>query len=350
MRSFGENAGPLPNAPMRSVTESWHRPRAGLTRAATLRCVAGAALLALVARPGQAGAEPAHPPVIIDGASSCPEPRAVADALGALVEVDRVEHRLRALAGGAPPVELTDLGVAFRVRAGDQSREYQDEARDCGNRAKLAALFVVLAADSANEPPVAKAPPTVAAPPPAAATVSQPPAAPAPRPHVLHLEVAADGRLAVGASSVAPGALAQLVWGRGYLSLAAGGRGSAPAQATIGGVGVRQWRVAAQVAARLRLLQSGPVIPFVELGAIAALLSERGTDQATVRTGRAGELGIVAGAGVSFLRRAWGAPFVLVEAELDPAPPHLTVLPAGDVGRTPRLWAGAALGVSVGLF
>jgi len=336
---------------MHTVTEFWHRPGTGLTPGAHLRCVAGAALLALLARPGHARAQPADPPAMVDGASACPEPRAVGDALGALVQVDRVEHRLRALAGGAPPVELTDLGAAFRVRAGDRTREYQDEARDCGNRAKLAALFVVLAADSAGEPPVAKVPPSLPAPPaPAAASVSQKPAAPAPRTHVLSLEVAADGRMGIGASSVAPGALVQLVWERGRLSLAAGGRGSAPAQATIGGLDVRQWRVAAQLAARVRLLQNGLVIPFVELGAIAALLSERGTDQAQVRTGKGGEVGIVAGAGISFLRRDWGAPFVLVEAELDPVPPNLSVLPAGDVGRTPRLWAGAAVGMSLGLF
>jgi hypothetical protein len=132
--------------------------------------------------------------------------------------------------------------------------------------------------------------------------------------------------------------------------VAAGARGSAPAQATIGGVRARQWRVAAQLAARVALLHDRPVLPFLEIGAVAALLAERGSDLAMVRTGMAGELGIVGGAGVSFLRRSWGSTFVLVEAELDPAPPHISALPAGDVGRTPRVWVGAAAGLSVGLF
>jgi hypothetical protein len=130
----------------------------------------------------------------------------------------------------------------------------------------------------------------------------------------------------------------------------AGARGSAPAQATIGDVRVRQWRVAAQLAARVRLLYDRPVFPFLELGAVAALLSERASDLATARAGTAGELGIVAGGGVSFLRRSWGSSFVLVEAELDPSPPAVSALPAGDAGRTPRVWIGAAAGVSVGLF
>jgi len=265
--------------------------------------------------------------------------------------VDRVERRLRALAGGARPVEVTDLGAAFRVRAGDRTREYQDDARDCENRAKLAALFVALAADSASDPPPARPTETPPAPPPpVAATVVERPAAPTSRRHALQLEVGADARVAVGASSVAPGALAQLAWERGRLSVAVGARGSAPAQATIGDLRVRQWRAAAQLAARVRLLDDRPVSPFLELGAVAALLSERGSDLATARAGMAGELGIVAGAGVGFLKRGWGSAFVLVEAELDPAPPHVSALPGDDGGRTPRLWVGAAAGVSVGLF
>jgi hypothetical protein len=181
-------------------------------------------------------------------------------------------------------------------------------------------------------------------------TATEQPAAPPARRHALRLEVGADGRVAVGASSVAPGGLAQLTWGRGWWELAAGARGSAPAEATIGDVHVRQWRAAAQVAARVRLGRDRDTSPFLELGAVAALLSERASDLASARGGVAGELGIVGGGGVDFLRRGWGSAFVLVEAELDPAPPTISVLPDGDVGRTPRLWVGAAAGVSVGLF
>jgi hypothetical protein len=351
MRSFGENAGRPPIAQMRRLTRSWRSPHASVRRVAGLGCAAGAALLVVVGRTGPAAAEPDGSTDVVAGTGACPEPQAVLAALSALVVVDRVEQRLRALAGGAPPVEVTDLGAAFRVRAGDRTRDYEDDVRDCANRAKLAALFVALAADSADEPRVAKLPgPPPVAPPPVAATIHEPPAAAIPRSHVLYLEVGADARLDVGASALAPGALAQLAWERGRLSVAAGGRGSAPTQATIGGVGVRQWRVAAQLAARVRLLHDRAVLPFLELGAVVALLSERGTDAATARGGTAGEVGIVAGGGASFLRRTWGSAFVLVEAELDPAPPHISVLPAGDIGRTPRVWVGAAAGMSVGLF
>ena len=294
---------------------------------------------------------------MVEGTSTCPTPRAVWAALDALVVIDRVEDRLRELPGGPGPVEVTDLGATFRVRVRDRSREYEDAARDCGNRAKLAALFVALAMDSADDPTVAKlpkklleTPPETPPLPPVSATVSEPPAARTPPTHVLHLEVGADGRVAIGASSTAPGALAQLAWERGRLELTAGARGSAPAQATIGDVHVRQWRVGAQLGARMRLLRDRAVSPFLELGAIAALLSERASDLASARAGMAGELGIVAGGGARFLRRSWGSAFVLVEAELDPAPPTISALPAGELGRTPRVWVGGAAGLSVGLF
>jgi len=91
-------------------------------------------------------------------------------------------------------------------------------------------------------------------------------------------------------------------------------------------------------------------LPFFEVGAVAALLSEKGSDFATSRQGLAGELGLVGGAGASFLRGRWGSAFVLVEAELDPVPPHVSSLPGGDGGSTPRVWVGAVAGLSVGLF
>lgn len=342
--------GRLAIARVRRVTGPWRLPSLGLCRRANLVCLVGGALFALGSGPAQAAADPLSPRGVIAGTSVCPEPAAVWSALAALAVVDRVETRLRALAGEAPPVEVTDLGVAFRVRAGDRTREYQDNVRDCASRAKLAAVFVALAADSADDPmavKLAQTPP--GPPPPVTLTTGQPTAAPNLRRHTLHLELGADARLAVGASSVAPGALAQLAWDRGRLSMAAGARGSAPAHATIGGVRLRQWRVAAQLAARWGLLRERRVSPFLELGAVAALLGEKGTDLATARTGMRGELGIVAGGGISFLRRGWGSPFALVEAEVDPVPPTISALPAGDVGRTPRVWFGAALGFSVGL-
>lgn len=336
---------------MRCVTKPWRPPTAGGRRAASRGCAAGAVLLVLAARSGHAAVAPDAPAGLVDGTSACPEPQAVWAALSALVVIDRVERRLHAPAGGGRPIEVTDLGAAFRVRAGDRTREYEDQARDCENRAKLAAVFVALAADSAGDATVtnpAQTPP--APPPPVAAAIGEQPPAPAPRAHALQLEVGADARLGVGQRAAAPGALAQLAWDRGRLSLAAGVRGSAPVQASIGDVRVRQWRVAAQLAARVRLLRDRPVSPFLELGAVAALLSEQGADLTVARAGTAGELGIVAGAGVSFLRRRWGSTFVLVETELDPAPPTISALPAGDLGRAPHVWVGAAAGVSVGLF
>src|SRR6516165_8646049 len=83
----------------------------------------------LVARVRTAAAQRPEPADLIEGASACPEPSAVWSELSALVVIDDLAPRLRRLAGGvggAHPVDIADLGAAFRVRAGDRTREYHD--------------------------------------------------------------------------------------------------------------------------------------------------------------------------------------------------------------------------------
>jgi hypothetical protein len=75
----------------------------------------------------------------------------------------------------------------------------------------------------------------------------------------------------------------------------------------------------------------------------------RAPDLATGDVQRTGELGFVLGGGVGFRRRPWGATFLLIEAEVDPAPPELTALPVGALGKAPHLWMGAAAGLSWGV-
>jgi len=323
-----------------------------MRRVIALCCGVAAAVMALTSAGKRAAAAEADDPRdIVEGTSACPEPRAVWSALRALAVSDTVERRLRGSPAGVPPVEVADLGAAFRVRAGDRAREYHDDSRDCDHRAKVAALFVALTADSVEEPAHVTASEETAPPPaPVPAVAHREPAPAAPPARVAHLEVGADARFGVSASTTAPGALARICWGRGRFALAAGARGSAPADATIAGVRVRQWRLAAHLAVRARFLEGRAVTPFLELGAVAALLSESARDLAVGRAGTAGELGFVAGGGAGFLRRSWGSAFVLVEAEVDPDPPALSVLPTGSVGRTPYVWLGAAAGLSLGLF
>src|SRR5882672_1262353 len=84
------------------------------------------------------GADP--PERLIAGTSACPAPAAVRAEIELLVPRERLNARLRAVGGAGPPVEILDLGVPFQVVAAGNTREYRDEARDCGYRARVAAL------------------------------------------------------------------------------------------------------------------------------------------------------------------------------------------------------------------
>jgi hypothetical protein len=308
-----------------------------------------AVLFVLSARARAEGPQREDPPNLVEGSGTCPEPRAVWSELSALVGIADLAPRIQRLSGTAHPVEITDLGASFRVRAGDRTREYHDVARDCANRAKVAALFVALAVDSIDEAPAKPTPPPPPPSPPPVVRQEAPPVA-GPPPHAASLELGADGRAGIGAATVAPGAVARLAWGRGSLAYAAGVRGSVPADASRGGVRLRQWRLAADFAVRARFLEARRVAPFLELGAVVALLHEEAPDLAVGRAQTAGELGILAGAGIAFWRRTWGSPFLVVEAEIIPDPPTVFALPAGTLGRTPPVWLGLAGGIALGLF
>ena len=71
---------------------------------------------------------------------------------------------MRALPGPAPVVEIVDLRVPFHVVVSGRVRAYRDEARDCTQRARVAAVFVALTIDPAFIAAATPAPP--AAPPP----------------------------------------------------------------------------------------------------------------------------------------------------------------------------------------
>jgi len=279
----------------------------------------------------------------IRGQGLCPEPAAVWSAIDQLVVRDRLEPRLRALAAAEHPIEVVDLGASFRVLAAGRTRDYLDEARDCANRARLASLFVALAVDSSDEP--------APAPPPAAVVTAPPVAAAAPLPARLgRLELGATFEAGTPGTWLAPGAGLRLVVGRAALGIVAGGRGTVPADATLDGVRVRAWRVAGDVMLRATFARDRRLRPFVELGAAATFLSARAPALAAPREASGFEAGIVAAAGFHVARRAPLWPFVCARVELIPRPVTIYARPAGSIGDTPQLWAGAAAGASFGIF
>jgi hypothetical protein len=136
--------------------------------------------------------------------------------------------------------------------------------------------------------------------------------------------------------------------GRGRLALVAGVTTLAPADASVGGVRLRQWRLPVDVGVRARAVNAR-VEAYGELGVAAALLSERALDLARAESRATVELGVRAAAGYRFATASRFAPFFALQAELVPFPPAIFALPQGIAGHTPLLWIGATAGVSMGV-
>ncbi|HEY3352733.1 MAG TPA: hypothetical protein VGQ83_05760, partial [Polyangia bacterium] len=133
---------------------------------------AGVAILGLVTLAAAAAA--GAPIVHVAGApEGCPAPRALRAALARLLPAARlVEDESEP---SAVTVRIEDGGAMFRIAIGAGWREVRDPARDCAERARVAAVLVVLAlAPPAIGEPAVTAPPPAAAPPPVAASRAAP--------------------------------------------------------------------------------------------------------------------------------------------------------------------------------
>ncbi|HXX66175.1 MAG TPA: hypothetical protein VEK07_03285 [Polyangiaceae bacterium] len=101
-------------------------------------------------------AQPAPEPwsdVSVSG--TCPDAKMVRTLLSTLV-VPR-----RSAAANAPIGTVADLGAEFRVAVGSRSKSYADPARDCAQRARVAAAFIAIALlpEGASAPPSGSTPP-----------------------------------------------------------------------------------------------------------------------------------------------------------------------------------------------
>lgn len=273
--------------------------------------------------------------------SACPTREAVAAALSpALVHIrpnlDPLPSDFR----------LADLGDAYEVAVGGQVQRYADAARDCAERARVAAVFVALAMN----PPSLEAPrPSPPIPPPAVQQPQPPPARERER-SWLSVGVAArlDGAVG-GGSDTTNGATAggelDVAVGKGSFGIEASAGVVTSTQNTIGSVQVTQQRFPCSLSASFGRRAS----PHLEIGAAlgAALtpftLHGQGLDT-TLPVTRFD-------AGVRFaleLRVAWPtlAPFATLHAEYFPRTYEIAVAPLGNIGTTAPLQLGLSIGVA----
>ena len=288
----------------------------------------------------------------IGGTSLCPTPEATWQELLMLVPREHLFARLGGPSEAALPIQIEDLGGKFRISVLDRVREYREDARDCAHRARMASIFAAVIIDPAAliETATCEHPPcSISVPePPVPAPAKELPA-PLPAP-VFRLDLSPALFAGMGADkpSLHWGGALRIALGRGSLVPILGAAVLAPAETTLGGVRLRQWRLPVDVGIRAVLPGSWTDL-YGELGVTLALLSERALDLATSKSQTAVELGGRVGLGARLKAQTGLTPFIALQAEFVPDPPSVFALPEGVLGRTPMFWVGASAGVSWGI-
>jgi hypothetical protein len=274
----------------------------------------------------------------IETTGSCPSAEAVSATIAPLLGA------LAARRWAEGTVRVDDLGDRFEVAAAGQNGQYLDAARDCSERARVAAVFIALALN----PPAAPTTPRVEAGPPAAA----PGAEAVGSAWWVRLALAGriehsptdDGRSSPPASL---GAELGAALGKAAFGMSVAGGVLAPTVVTFGSVPVREQRSPFRVAAVGRLKVGSRFELGGELGLSFVLLRLRGEDLDTIEPATRLDVGGRAALALTLwpLASNW-APFLALHGEYFPRPYEFEVGPLGQIGSTNRLWVGASAGVS----
>lgn len=298
--------------------------------------------------PGDARAadtDPGTPPAVISVDGTCPSEAGIDAAIIALIP-----RGVAALPDSAR-VNVVDLGETYRVEvksdAVARARLFRDGTRDCEQRARFAAVFIVLTL-LPPELAVAPPPPRVEAPP--APPPPRPPPPP-PRPQRWRLEVSAllDGAPAVfnAASMLSLGGELRAGRRTGTVMITAGIGFEPRASFSIGGLDGRVARLPVDVGLRLQRVL-GRVELAGELGLAAAPLRAEGLNTAMPMSGTRLDVGARGGATLRFGRPSTRlAPVLGLHVQIFPWPYEITASPAGGLGTTPVLWLGATAGLSI---
>jgi hypothetical protein len=283
-------------------------------------------------------------------AEASPSPAPTIEAVGPCPTADAVAAAVRAALGGAPErtgpgaPRVVDLGGEFEVTVLGQTRQYADAARDCEERARVAAVFIAL---TLNPPTFVAPPPAPPPPPPALETHSGPPPT-AERRLSVALALRLDGTEAGASLAAAPGGEVRVSFGRRVLGLAASAGVLAPTENRLGGITVREQRFPVALAVTAHTPLGGFIDGGAALGVALVPFTLRGEGLASPQPATRLDAGARLALGVALHRPAGGlAPFFEVHAELFPRAYVVAVGPLGELGSTAHLWLGAAAGVAL---
>jgi hypothetical protein len=266
------------------------------------------------------------------GGTACPSTSAVWANVASLIGRERLPQV-------EPPDALVthDLGERYVVAIGERRHEYADAARDCTQRAQVAAVFVALTL----------VPPEFLLPASTPETAVPPPAPPQREPW-LRLElgpslgVVAHG---AGAATALAGGTLGAALGAGRVVAVGGVGANLPTTSTLGGVRVREQRVPFELGARVRWRRPAAPLPWelgLEAGGVVTALrinAEGGASKTVADWGARG--GVILSLGARRL-----VPFVGVYADMSFAPRRVALAPDGEVGRASWLRAGVTAGVA----
>ncbi len=284
----------------------------------------------------------AAPPIWTSG--TCPGLEMISAAVTALIPHGGLDSLPRSAA-----VEVADLGDSYRVNVVAEGvprvRIFRDVGHDCVQRARFAAVFIVLTL----LPPelVIDVQPEAAPEPRRAAPAPEPP----PRPFRLDVGAVLDVAPAVwGAPQmVAPGGELRIARRFGGLAGVLGAGLEPRASFSQGGLLGRETRVPLDLGLRAwRPL--GPWELDGEAAIAAAIFHAEGLNTLMPQQGTRLDLGARVGVALRFGSPAARAvPFVGLAALLFPRRYEIATTPQGALGSTPALWIGVALGLSVAL-
>jgi len=296
------------------------------------------ALFLAVLGPAGSDVPPSAAAPEVETSGSCPSAEQVSATLAPLLGSLAPDR----LAAGA--LRVHDLGDRFEVAAAGQTGQYVDAARDCAERARVAAVFIALALIPPAAPTILR----VDARPPAESSGSEAVGS------LWWTRLALGGRIdqsptAEGRSSPAAslgGELAVAV-GKRALGVTVAGGVLAPTVVTFGSLPVRQQRSPFRVAATVRHEIPGPFELAGDLGLAFVLLRLRGEELDTIEPATRLDVGGRAGLELSLRSPASSfAPFLALHVEYFPRPYEFEVGPLGLIGSTSRLWVGASAGLS----
>ena len=276
----------------------------------------------------------------IDGerTSRCPTREAVAGALS-----PALAHLGPNLDPLPSDFRVADLGDAFEVTVGGQVQRYADAARDCTERARVAAVFVALAMNPPSlEPP--RPPPTPAA------LQPQPPPARERERSWLSVGVTArlDGAMGGGSdatSGATVGGEIGVALGIGSFGIEATAGLMTSTENTIASVQISERRVPCSVSATFRRRASTYLEIGADLGAALTPFTLHGQGLDTTLPVTRFDAGARLALELRVARPAL-APFATLHVEYFPRVYEIAVAPLGNIGTTAPLQIGLSVGVA----